>query len=63
MNAEQRALILILRNQVRIADMLAKIGWQPALNLQRHANEIALDVQQATEAIGRESPSAGGSPK
>ena len=30
MNAEQRALILILRNQVRIADMLAKIGWQPA---------------------------------
>jgi hypothetical protein len=49
--AERAALVVILRNQVRLADMIANSQGLPAAELQDTANQIGVDAYNAVTAL------------
>lgn len=51
MNAERAALIAILRNQTRLADMIANARGRPPAELQDDANRVGIDAHDAINAL------------
>ncbi len=51
MNPEREALIVILQNQIILADMIANALGRPPAELQNDANRLAIAAHKAVNAL------------